>query len=79
MCNNSKTVDYIPKHLPNREYVKMTTEDQELVFNTLLKCKLGEKMVRLQRDNLNTNTVESRWKSTDCANIKGIIHTRLDQ
>ena len=51
----------------------MPTSDQTLWFDELLTCKLGEVVVRAQRNKLDTNMVEARWKSSDKANQKGVV------
>ena len=76
VCTAHTTVDYMPRHLPNGQVASMTSNDKVLFFHALLKSKLGEKVVRAQRDNLTTNTVESRWKSSDKSNMKGITSSR---
>ena len=50
----------------------MSTGDQALFLKTILRVKLGKKIVTAQRDNRHTNPVETRWKSTLKANMKGV-------
>ena len=41
VCSAGDTPDYVPTHLPNGEYVHMTKQDKELMYNCLLQAKLG--------------------------------------
>lgn len=76
VCQAADNEYYVPTHLPNGEYLPLTKNDKKLVYECLLQAKLGDKMVQLQRKNLNTNTAESRWKSSDKGNQKGVTNIR---
>jgi hypothetical protein len=71
VCRATGVPDYVPSHLPNGEYLGMTKADVKTFYEIILAGKLGPKVVRAQRNNLNTNTTESRWTSTSKANPKG--------
>lgn len=76
MCTAHERDKYVPNHLPNGEYLNMSARDKYLLLRILLKHKLGEAMVVAQRDNLNTNVVEYRWKSTNISSMKGLTSAR---
>ena len=76
VCRAHAIGDYTPSHLPNGAYVQMTKNDKKLLFDCVIQAKLGADMVKLQSANMNTNPVESRWKSSDKGNEKGVTHIR---